>query len=115
MLTARNSGTVSSAPEAALARAPVSSGALRSWVMTALAPKAAARAQHGADVARVGDLVEHEDRAGALQRLRERGRRERVGEQGRALVHDVAAEQLIEPRAVDAFRGERPGRRHARR
>ena len=30
----------SSAPEAALASAPVSSGALRSWVMTAAAPKA---------------------------------------------------------------------------
>ena len=42
MLTARSSGTVSSAPEAALASAPVSSGALRSCMMTAAAPKAAA-------------------------------------------------------------------------
>ena len=43
MFTARSSGMVSSAPDAAFASAPVSSGALRSWVMTAAAPNAAAQ------------------------------------------------------------------------
>jgi hypothetical protein len=41
-LTARSSGTVSNAPDAALAITPVSSGALRSCSTTAAAPKAAA-------------------------------------------------------------------------
>src|SRR5580698_7730848 len=42
ILTARSNGIVSRAPDAALASEPVSSGALRSWVITAAAPNAAA-------------------------------------------------------------------------
>ena len=109
MFTARSSGMVSSAPDAALASAPVSSGALRSWVITAAAPNAAARAQDGADVARIGHLVEHDERAGALQHVLQAGRRQRIGQQRHALVDDVAAEQVVEPAALHAFRRQRPG------
>ena len=71
------------------------------------------RAQDGADVARVGDLVEHDQRAGAVQRLLQAGRPQRVGEQRRALVGDVAAEQMVEPAALHLLGRQRPGRRLA--
>ncbi len=109
ILTARISGTVSSAPDAALASAPVSSGALRSWVMTAAAPNAAARTQDGAHVAWIGDLIEHEQRAGPLERVLQGRRGERIGEQRKPLMHDVAAQQLIEPRPLHPLGGNRPG------
>ena len=50
MFTARNTGTFSSAPEAALASAPVSSGALRSCMITAGNAERRRGAQDGADL-----------------------------------------------------------------
>ena len=43
--------------------------------------------------------------------VREAGRRQRVCQHGGALMHDLAAQQLIEPAAVGAFGRQRPGRR----
>ena len=73
------------------------------------------RAQDGADVARVGDLVEHDQRPGPFQRLLQAGRGQRIGEQRGALVGDVAAEQVVEPAALDLLGRHRPGRRLALR
>ena len=101
--TARITGTVSRAPLAALASAPVSSGALRSWVMTPATPKAGGRAQDGADVPRVCHLVQNQHRAGAFQNLGEGWLGQRVGQQGDALVDRVVAQHLVQPRAIGAF------------
>ena len=113
MLTARSSGMVSSAPDAALASA---AGLLRRVAVLGDHRRHAerrGRAQDGADVARVGDLVEHDQRAGPFQRLLQAGRPQRIGEQRHALVGDVAAEQVVEPAALDLLGRHRPGRRLA--
>jgi hypothetical protein len=71
------------------------------------------RSQNSAHIARVGHLVEHQDRAGVFQQLVHAGRGQRVGQEGGALVHDIMAEELVDPGAVCAFGGERPGLRVA--
>ena len=70
-----------------------------------------ARAQDGADVVRVGHLIEHHERPAGI-----RGRRDfvqarlgqRLGLEQHALVHGVGAEQAVEVARTDALRGWRP-------
>ncbi len=45
--------------------------------------------------------------------MRQAGRRQRIGEQRDALVHDVAPQQVIEPATFRALRRQGPGRRQA--
>ena len=52
-------GTVSSAPLAALASAPVKRGRVPFRQHDACRPESSGRTQHGADILRVGDLIEH--------------------------------------------------------
>src|SRR5208283_3244548 len=70
-------------------------------------------AQDGADVARVGDLVEHDERAGALEDGGQRRLRQRIGEQRDALVDHVAAEHLVHARPLHVLGLQGPGRRQA--
>ena len=113
MLTARSSGMVSSAPDAALASAPVSSGALRSWVITAATPNAAAERRMAPTLRGSVTWSSTISGPGAVQRLLQAGRPERVGEQRGALVRDVAAEQMVEPAALHLLGRQRPRRRLA--
>ena len=62
-LTTRTSGTLSSAPEAALASAPVAGGAPCAVDDHRERAEGARRAQNRADVMRIADLVEHYDDA----------------------------------------------------
>ena len=57
-----------------------------------------ARAQDGADVVRVGHLVEHDEGppGAALDQLGERGLRQRLGLDQRALMHGVGAQSAVE-------------------
>ena len=115
MLTARSSGMVSSAPDAALASAAGLLGRVAVLGDHRRDAERGGRAQDGADIARVGDLVEHDQRTGPFQRLLQAGRGQRIGEQRHALVGDVAAEQVVEPAAIDLLGRHRPGRRLALR
>jgi hypothetical protein len=81
-LTARSSGTVSSAPEA--------------------------------DVPRVRDLVEDQDRSRSLQGRRQHRLGQEIGQQGGALMHRVAAEQLVDACAIHCLGCQRPRGRQAR-
>ncbi len=69
------------------------------------------RAHDRADIARVGHLIQHDDRPGFSSTDCRLGWRQRIGQQRRALMHDVAAQQLIEPAAIDPLGRHRPGRR----
>ena len=70
----------STAPAAALASAPVSGGAWRSCRITPRGAEGRGRAEDGADVLRVGDLVEHQQhRAGPGVEVGEVGGLERRG------------------------------------
>ena len=113
MFTARSSGMVSSAPEAALASAPVSSGALRSCVITAATPKAAAERRMAPTLRGSVTWSSTISGPGPFQHMLQAGRPQRIGQQGRALVRDVAAEQVVEPAALHLLGRYRPGRRLA--
>ena len=58
-------------------------------------------AHQRADIARIGNLVEHEDRPGAFQRIQQRRRGQLVRQQRDTLMHDAGAvpgaQQLIDP------------------
>jgi len=53
-------------------------------------------------------LVQHDDRTGAVKHGLQAGWRQRVGEQGRALMRDVAAKQMVKPRPVHPLGGHGP-------
>ena len=63
------------------------------------------RAQDGADVVRIGDLIEHDERPclGALGEFLNVGLFERLGFEHDALVHGVLAEQAVEIARGDAL------------
>ena len=88
-------GTISSAPLAALASAPVKGGVCRSGMTDAGGPESSGRAQHGADILRVGDLIEHKQNAFGRAHLRARPG-QGLGLEHHALMHGVGSEQPVE-------------------
>ncbi len=115
----RTTGTMSSAPLAALASAPVSGGLCRSVRISPEAPKAAAERNDRADILRVGHLVEHEHHA-VWTEIIETGRWQRLGLEHHALMHGVRPQQAVEVsgtcrRRRDLARGEGRAQALARR
>ena len=88
-------GTISSAPLAALASAPVKGGRVPLRQHDTCRAEGRGRAQHGADILRVRDLIEHEqDALGAY--VVEFDRRQGLGLEHDALMHGVGSEQPVE-------------------